>query len=97
MTISVGYFLEAGAPFSNTVPTITSKVSPIDGDAKVNAETPGAGCQCEDDSYVEPMARSLAGKRFPKFYFVSFWIDDPSKLPVFGIVDLLENVAALVA
>src|SRR5438105_2474308 len=41
--------------------------------------------------------RSLAGRRLPKFYFVSFWIDDPGKLPVLGIVDLLENVAAFFA
>jgi hypothetical protein len=36
----------------------------------------------------------LADRRLPKFYLVSFWIDDPGKLPVLGIVDLLENVAA---
>src|SRR5712692_5967105 len=40
---------------------------------------------------------SLAGRRLPKFYLVSFWIDDPGKLPVLGIVDLLENVAAFFA
>src|SRR5438034_5932619 len=40
------------------------------------------------------MPWSLAGRRLPKFYLVSFWIDDPGKLPVLGIVDLLENVAA---
>src|SRR3954462_8220795 len=39
----------------------------------------------------------LAGRRLPEFYLVSFWIDDPGKLPVLGIVDLLENVAALFA
>src|ERR1035437_2148242 len=40
---------------------------------------------------------SLAGKRLPKFYLVAFWIDDPAKLPVLGIVDLLENAAAFLA
>ena len=40
---------------------------------------------------------SLAFRRLPKFYLVSFWIDDPGKLPVLGIVDLLENVAAFLA
>ena len=40
---------------------------------------------------------SLAGRRLPKFYLVSFRIDDPAKLPVIGIVDLLENVAAFFA
>src|SRR5207245_10636798 len=40
---------------------------------------------------------SLAGRRLPKFYLVSFWIDDPAKLPVLGIVDLLENIAAFFA
>src|SRR6476646_831455 len=40
---------------------------------------------------------SLAGKRLPKFYLVSFRIDDPCKLPIFGIVDLLENVATFFA
>ena len=39
----------------------------------------------------------MAGRRLPKFYLVSFWIDDPGKLPVLGIVDLLENVAAFFA
>src|SRR5436190_18667713 len=43
------------------------------------------------------MPWSLAGRRLPKFYLVSFWIDDPGKLPVLGIVDLLENVAAFFA
>jgi hypothetical protein len=37
---------------------------------------------------------SLPGGRLPKFYLVSFWIDDPGKFSVLGIVDLLENVAA---
>ena len=41
--------------------------------------------------------QSLAGRRLPQFYLVSFWIDDPGKLPVLGIVDLLENVAAFFA
>jgi hypothetical protein len=36
----------------------------------------------------------LAGRRLPEFNLVSLWIDDPGKLPVLGIVDLLENVAA---
>src|SRR5882762_339035 len=40
---------------------------------------------------------SLAGRRLPQFYLVSFWIDDPGKLPVLGIVDLLEHVAAFCA
>src|SRR5207248_9606254 len=40
---------------------------------------------------------SLAGGRLPQFYLVSFRIDDPRKLPVLGIVDLLENVAAFLA
>lgn len=40
---------------------------------------------------------SLAGRRLPKFYLVSFWIDDPAKLSVLGIVDLLENVAPFFA
>src|SRR5207248_784701 len=40
---------------------------------------------------------SLAGGRLPQFYLVSFRIDDPRKLPVLGIVDLLENVAAFFA
>ena len=39
----------------------------------------------------------MAGRRLPKFYLVAFWIDDPGKLPVLGIVDLLENVAAFFA
>src|SRR5205823_3344852 len=43
------------------------------------------------------MPSSLAGRRLPKFYLVSFWIDDVGKLPVFRIVDLLENVAAFFA
>src|SRR5436190_17717827 len=43
------------------------------------------------------MPGSLAGRRLPKFYLVSFWIDDPGKLPVLGIVDLVENVAAFFA
>src|SRR2546430_9685598 len=43
------------------------------------------------------MPSSLAGRRLPKFYLVSFRIDDPAKLPVLGIVDLLENVAAFFA
>src|SRR2546430_1288772 len=43
------------------------------------------------------MPSSLAGRRLPKFYLVSFGIDDPGKLPVLGIVDLLENVAAFFA
>src|SRR5436189_5056926 len=43
------------------------------------------------------MPWSLAGRRLPKFYLVSFWIDDPGKLPVLGIVDLLEYVAAFFA
>ena len=46
---------------------------------------------------LRPTALSLAGGRLPKFYFVSFWIDDPGKLSVLGIVDLLENVAAFFA
>ena len=40
---------------------------------------------------------SSAGGRLPKFYLVSFWIDDPAKLSVHGIVDLLENVAPFFA
>ena len=32
-----------------------------------------------------------------QFYLISFWIDDPGKLSVLGIVDLLENVAAFFA
>src|SRR5882762_7440863 len=40
---------------------------------------------------------SLPGRRLPQFYLVSFWIDDPGKLPVLGIVDLLEHVAAFCA
>jgi hypothetical protein len=40
---------------------------------------------------------SLAGGRLPKFHLVSLWIDDPAKLSVLGIVDLLENVAAFFA
>jgi hypothetical protein len=40
---------------------------------------------------------SLAGRRLPEFYLVSFWIDDPGKLSVFGLVDLLEHVAAFFA
>jgi hypothetical protein len=30
----------------------------------------------------------------PQLNSVSFWIYDPSKLSVFGVVDLVENVAA---
>ena len=41
--------------------------------------------------------RSLADRRLPQLYLVSFRIDDPGKLPVLGIVDLLENVAAFFA
>jgi hypothetical protein len=37
---------------------------------------------------------SLAGRRFPEFHFVSFRIDDPSKLSVLGLVNLLEHIAA---
>src|SRR5580700_2446990 len=37
---------------------------------------------------------SLAGRRLPQFYLVSFRIDDPGKLSVLGIVNLIENVAA---
>ncbi len=43
------------------------------------------------------LSRSLAGRRLPKFYLVSFGIDDPCKRAVFGIVDLVENVAAFFA
>jgi len=39
----------------------------------------------------------LAGRRLPKFNLVSFWIDNPGKLPILGIVDLLENVAVFFA
>ena len=46
---------------------------------------------------LSPIALSLAGRRLPKLYLVSFWIDDPGKLPVLGIVNLLENVAAFFA
>ena len=40
---------------------------------------------------------SLAGRRLPQFHLVSLRIDHPAKLPVFGIVDLLENVTAFLA
>src|SRR3712207_1547826 len=40
---------------------------------------------------------SLAGRRLPELYLVSFWIDDPGELPVLGIVDLFQNVAAFFA
>src|SRR5881398_294086 len=43
------------------------------------------------------MPSSLAGRWLPKFCLVSFWTDDPGKLPVLGVVDLLENVAAFFA
>ena len=39
----------------------------------------------------------MAGRRLAKFYLVSFCINDPGKLPVLGVVDLLENVAAFFA
>src|SRR5678809_996122 len=41
--------------------------------------------------------RSLAGRRLPQLDFVAFRIDDPGELPVLGVVDLLENVAAFLA
>jgi len=40
---------------------------------------------------------SLAGRRLPQFYLVSFRIDDPSKRSILGLVNLLENVAAFFA
>ena len=49
------------------------------------------------DSCCGRLPWSLAGRRLPKFYLVAFWIDDPGKLPVLGIVNLLENVAAFFA
>ena len=65
---------------------------------KLKAESAG---QRGRGALTSPLARkpewSLAGRRLPKFYLVSFWIDDPGKLPVLGIVDLLKNVAAFLA
>ena len=46
---------------------------------------------------LQELPWSFAGKRLPKFYLVSFWIDDPGELPILGIVDFLENVAAFFA
>ena len=46
---------------------------------------------------LSSIALLLAGRRLPKFYLVAFWIDDPSELPIFGIINLLENVAAFFA
>src|SRR5712691_7077344 len=40
------------------------------------------------------MPWSLAGRRLPKFYLVSFWIDDPGKRPILGFVNLVEHIAA---
>src|SRR5205823_5267196 len=70
----------------------------------------GRSLACEGGSIAQPrrvndrarnyegrLPWSLAGRRLPKFYLVSFWIDDPGKLPVLGIVDLFENVAAFFA
>src|SRR3954464_9772692 len=39
-------------------------------------------------------AVSLTGRWLPQFDLVSFWIDDPAKLAVLGVVDLVEDVAA---
>src|SRR5215216_3919222 len=38
---------------------------------------------------------SLTGRRLPQFDLVSLGIDDPAKLAVLGVVDLVEDVAAL--
>src|SRR4051812_15384064 len=47
---------------------------------------------------VAPRAvASLSRKRLPELDLVSFRIDDPGELPVLGIVDLLEHVAAFLA
>ncbi len=43
------------------------------------------------------MPESLASRWLPQLHLVSFGIDDPGELSVFGIVDLVENVAALFA
>ena len=51
----------------------------------------------KDQTVLKGAPWSLAGRRLPQFYLVSFWIDDPGKLPVLGIVDLLEHVAAFFA
>lgn len=40
---------------------------------------------------------SLIGGRLPEFHLVSFWIDDPGKLTVLGIVHFIEHGAALFA
>ena len=53
----------------------------------------GKGLTSAADSCCGRLPWSLAGGRLPKFYLVSFWIDDPAKLAVLGIVDPLENVA----
>ena len=39
-----------------------------------------------------PQPLSLAGGRLPEFYFVSFRIDDPSKLSILGLVNLLKYI-----
>lgn len=46
---------------------------------------------------LRPTPLVTGRRRLPKFDLVSFWIDDPGKLPVLGIVDLVENVAAFFA
>src|SRR5215475_3365645 len=40
-------------------------------------------------------ARSLTRRWLPQFDLVPFGIDDPGKLAVLGLIDLVEDVAAL--
>ena len=44
-----------------------------------------------------PTRDSLPWRWLPKFDFVALWVNDPPELSVFGVVCLLENVAALAA
>ena len=49
------------------------------------------------DSYCVRQPLSLAGGRLPELYLVSFRINDPSKLSILGLVNLLKYVAAFFA
>src|SRR6266853_6806962 len=42
----------------------------------------------------EKRACSLDLRRLPQLDLVSFWINDPAKLPILGFIDLLEHIAA---
>src|SRR5579862_2630653 len=37
----------------------------------------------------------LSSRRLPQFHLVAFWVNDPAELPVFRVVELVQDVAAL--